>query len=51
MLLLSACARPDGYETDTYCSIPLPTVSRHDTEQSIIEWDNYLARVDALCGR
>ena len=51
LTLLSACAETNTYGTDTFCAIPLPSVSLSDTDQTIIEVDNYNAKIDALCGR
>ena len=49
LLLLSACATTGALGTNPICGIQQPTVSEKDTDATIIELDNYLARVNAAC--
>ena len=49
MMLLSACASPIGLGKINLCK-ELPTVSGKDTDQTIIEVDNFNAKYEALYG-
>ena len=49
LLLLSACASTGSSAIDVLCAVDLPTVSRMDTDQTIIEVDNFSAKFRAAC--
>lgn len=47
MLPLSACVGLDTFERTNLCN-ELPTVSEKDTDQTVIEVDNFNAKYEAL---
>jgi len=49
MLLLSGCAAGGTSGINAICDIQLPTVSVNDTDQTIIEVDNYSEKVILAC--
>lgn len=49
IVVLSGCLKVDEYAIRSLCK-DLPTVSRHDTPQTVIEVDNFNAKFDAAVG-